>query len=26
LYFPEVRLRNFIEMRNHDCVRGGLQY
>ena len=20
LYFPEVRLRNFIEIRNHDCV------
>ena len=26
LYFPEVRLRNFIEIRNHDCVGGGLQY
>jgi glutamate--cysteine ligase len=26
LYFPEVRLRNFIEIRNHDCVSRGLQY
>lgn len=26
LYFPEVRLRNFIEIRNHDCVGGGLEY
>ena len=26
LYFPEVRLRNFIEIRNHDCVGDGLQY
>ena len=26
LYFPEVRLRNFIEIRNHDCVNKGLQY
>lgn len=26
LYFPEVRLRNFIEIRNHDCVGKGLQY
>lgn len=26
LYFPEVRLRNFLEIRNHDCVGGGLQY
>lgn len=26
LYFPEVRLRNFIEIRNHDCVNHGLQY
>lgn len=26
LYFPEVRLRNFIEIRNHDCVSQGLQY
>ena len=26
LYFPEVRMRNFIEIRNHDCVGQGLQY
>ncbi|MFI3301236.1 MAG: glutamate-cysteine ligase family protein [Candidatus Gastranaerophilales bacterium] len=26
LYFPEVRLRNYIEIRNHDCVNKGLQY
>ena len=26
LFFPEVRLRNFIEIRNHDCVGNGLQY
>ena len=26
LYFPEVRLRNFLEIRNHDCVGDGLQY
>lgn len=26
LYFPEVRLRNFIEIRNHDCAGKGLQY
>ncbi len=26
LYFPEVRLRNFIEIRNHDCANNGLQY
>ena len=26
LYFPEVRLRNFIEIRNHDCVGKGMQY
>ena len=26
LYFPEVRLRNFIEIRNHDCVGRDLQY
>lgn len=26
LYFPEVRLRNFIEIRNHDCVGKGLEY
>ncbi len=26
LYFPEVRLRKFIEIRNHDCVGKNLQY
>ena len=26
LYFPEVRLRSFIEVRNQDCVGKGLQY
>ena len=26
LYFPEVRMRNFIEIRNHDCVSGDLKY
>lgn len=26
LFFPEVRLRNFIEIRNHDCVNHGMQY
>ena len=26
LFFPEIRLRNFIEIRNHDCVGGGLEY
>lgn len=26
LFFPEIRLRNFIEIRNHDCVGDGLQY
>lgn len=26
LYFPEVRLRSFIEIRNHDCVNGELKY
>lgn len=26
LYFPEVRLRNFLEIRNHDCVGDDLQY
>ncbi len=24
LYFPEVRLRNFVEIRNHDCVSKSL--
>lgn len=26
LCFPEVRLRNFIEIRNHDCANHGMQY
>lgn len=26
LYFPEVRLRNFVEIRNHDCVNSELAY
>ncbi|MBR2525868.1 hypothetical protein IKE67_05325, partial [bacterium] len=26
LYFPDVRLRKFIEIRNHDCVGEGLHY
>lgn len=26
LYFPEVRLRNFIEIRNHDCVEEKYMY
>ena len=26
LYFPEVRLRNFIEIRNQDCVGKDLKY
>lgn len=26
LCFPEVRLRNFIEIRNHDCGRKGTPY
>ena len=26
LYFPEIRMRNFIEIRNHDCVGGDLKY
>ena len=26
LFFPEVRLRKFIEIRNHDCVGNDLQY
>lgn len=26
LYFPEVRLRNFIEIRNHDCVGNDLEF
>lgn len=26
LFFPEVRMRNFIEIRNQDCVGGDLKY
>lgn len=26
LCFPEVRLRHFIEIRNHDCANHGMQY
>lgn len=26
LYFPEVRLNNYIEIRNHDCQKGALKY
>lgn len=26
LYFPDVRLRKFIEIRNHDCANHGMQY
>ena len=26
LYFPEVRLREFIEIRNHDCVNKNMLY
>jgi glutamate--cysteine ligase len=26
LYFPDVRLRNFIEIRNHDCSGNGMQF
>lgn len=26
LYFPEVRMREFIEIRNHDCANHGMQY
>lgn len=26
LYFPDVRLRNFIEIRNQDCANHGMQY
>lgn len=26
LYFPEVRMRNFIELRNTDCSGGDLKY
>ena len=26
LYFPDVRLRKFIEIRNHDCISKGCEY
>lgn len=26
LFFPEVRLKNFLEIRNHDCQKGKLKY
>ena len=26
LFFPEVRLREYIEIRNHDCQSGNLKY
>lgn len=26
LYFPDIRLRNFIEIRNHDCANKDMQY
>ena len=26
LYFPEVRLKNYLEIRNHDCQKGDLKY
>ncbi|MFA7658482.1 MAG: glutamate-cysteine ligase family protein [Candidatus Gastranaerophilaceae bacterium] len=26
LYFPDIRLRSFIEIRNHDCANHGMQY
>lgn len=26
LFFPDVRLRKFIEIRNHDCVGDGFEY
>lgn len=26
LFFPEIRLRNFIEIRNHDCVKEEYMY
>lgn len=26
LYFPEVRIKNFLEIRNHDCVGKGMVY
>ena len=26
LFFPDIRLRQYIEIRNHDCIGGGLEY
>ncbi|MBQ7450361.1 hypothetical protein IJS77_03000, partial [bacterium] len=26
LFFPEVRLKNYLEIRNHDCQKGDLKY
>ena len=26
LFFPEVRLKNYLEIRNHDCQKGELKY
>ena len=26
LFFPDVRLKNYIEIRNHDCQKGKLKY
>ena len=26
LFFPEVRLKNYIEIRNHECQEGVLKY
>ena len=26
LFFPEVRLKNYLEIRNHDCQKGNLKY
>lgn len=26
LYFPEARLNNYIEIRNHDCQKGAMKY
>ena len=26
LFFPEVRLKNYLEIRNHDCQKGEMRY
>ena len=26
LFFPEIRLKNYLEIRNHDCQKGDLKY